>query len=413
MNWALYIQLSLMMFLQFAVWGAWSPVLASRLLGPLKMTGKQTGWIYGSIYIGCILAPLIGGQIVDRWVATQWFLAGAHLVGGVLLLVAARQRRFGSLLIVMLLYALAFAPTLALVFSLTFYHLKGIEDKAFGILLWGTIGWAVAGWGLSLWRRAKGSGEGGDCLVLAGLLSLAMGLYCLSLPHTPPAKQVSQLQAQSLPAEQGGKLAQTQPIQQAGELLPFLKKHTSFVIFLVVVFVLATQLQFFFLGTAPFLGELGVRGQSIPAVMAIAQVAQVGGTLALFFWMDPIKEMVGFGGMFMIGIALWLAMYAIYTFLPRRGPVILAQGLHGLAYTFVIWLGNFYVDHVAPPDIRASAQGLYTVVLFGFGFFLGTQFTGMVMDWHKIPGGTFRWRSIYLVPCVVLLLCLIAMTMVA
>ncbi len=393
MNWTLYLQLSLMMFLQFAVWGAWSPVLASRLLGPLKMSGKQTGWIYGSIYIGCIVSPLIAGQIADRWVATQWFLAGAHLAGGLLLLAAARQRRFGPLLVVMLLYALAFAPTLALIYSLSFFHLEKMKHLTFAVLVWGTIGWAVAGWGLTLWRRMKGSGEGADCLVLAGLLSLALGAYCFFLPHTPPS---------------GG----------TEELLPFLKAlrllgDGNFLIFLIVVFLLATQLQFFFLGTAPFLGELGVQGRSIPAVMTIAQVAQVGGTLTLFFWMTPIREAIGYGGMFMAGIAMWLAMYAIYTFLPRRGPVIVAQGLHGLAYTFVIWLGNFYVDHVAPPDIRGSAQGLYTMVLFGLGFFLGTQFTGLVMDHYKIPGGTFRWRSVYLVPCVITALCLAAMTLVA
>ena len=91
MSWQIYVQLSLMMFLQFAVWGAWSPVLASRLLGSLKMSGKQTGWIYGTIYLGCIISPLIAGQIADRWVATEYFLAAAHLVGGVLLLASARH----------------------------------------------------------------------------------------------------------------------------------------------------------------------------------------------------------------------------------------------------------------------------------------------------------------------------------
>ncbi len=86
MSWQVYVQLSLMMFLQFAVWGAWSPVLASRLLGPLQMSGKQTGWIDGTIYLGCIISPLIAGQIADRWMATQYFLAAAHLAGGVLTL---------------------------------------------------------------------------------------------------------------------------------------------------------------------------------------------------------------------------------------------------------------------------------------------------------------------------------------
>ena len=125
-----------MMFLQFAVWGAWSPVLASRLLGPLQMSGKQTGWIYGTIYLGCIISPLIAGQIADRWVATQHFLAVAHLTGGVLLLASSRQRRFPLLFGIMFLYALAFAPTLALVNSLMFAHLTDPANQSFGVLLW-------------------------------------------------------------------------------------------------------------------------------------------------------------------------------------------------------------------------------------------------------------------------------------
>ncbi len=87
MNWLLYIQLSVMMFLQYSIWGSWSPVLAARLLGPLKFSGKQTGWIYGTIFLGCIISPLIAGQLVDRWIPTQWFLSGAHIAGGVLIVI--------------------------------------------------------------------------------------------------------------------------------------------------------------------------------------------------------------------------------------------------------------------------------------------------------------------------------------
>ena len=384
MNWQLYLQLSLMMFIQFAVWGAWSPVLAARLLGPLKMSGKQTGWIYGSIYIGCIISPFIGGQIADRWVPTQYFLAAAHLAGGVLLLVAARQRRFGPLLAVMLLYALAFAPTLALIFSLMYRHLPQ-GSQAFLVLVWGTVGWAVAGWGLTLWRRVRGSGEGEDCLILAGLLSLVLGVYCFALPHTPPKLDVPLLEALSL-----------------------LNKG-NFLIYLVVLFLVATQLQFFFLGTAPYLMDLGLPGRQIPAAMTVAQVAQVGATLAIGYWMNAVNNQIVYYWPFIAGIAMWLAMYAIYALMPRRIPVILAQGLHGMAYTLAIWLGTYYVGKTAPPEMGGSAQGLNTVVIFGFGFFLGTQFTGIVMDKLKTPQGSFRWRPLFLVPCVLTLVCLIVM----
>jgi nucleoside transporter len=386
MDWLLYVQLSLMMFLQFAVWGAWSPVLAARLLGPLKMTGKQTGWIYGTVYLGCIVSPLIAGQIADRWIATQWFLSGSCLVGGVLLLVAARRRTFPGLFAVMGLYSLAFAPTLALTNSLMFSHLKDPATEAFGVMVWGVVAWVLVGWGLALWRRFKGTGEGGDCLVFAGLLSLALGGFCLFLPHTPPPGS-------------------------PGQALPFVKalgmlKDPNHLVFFLVSFVLASQLQFFFLGTAPYLGDLGVEGRNMPAVMTIAQVAQV---LAMAFLGARVLAGVGFRWTLTLGVVSWLAMYAAYALMRPRWLVILSQSLHGLAYAFFINVGFVYIEKVAPADIRGSAQGLYTVMLFGFGFFIGTQLTGAVMDRFKTAEGKFRWRPIFLVPCVLATGCALAL----
>lgn len=375
-----------MMFLQFAVWGAWSPVLAARLLGPLKMSGKQTGWIYGTVYLGCIISPLIAGQMVDRWIATQWFLAGAHLIGGVLLLVAAGRKTFRSLMVVMGLYSLAFAPTLALVNSLMFRHLARAGVSSFAVFVWGVVGWVLAGWGLALWRRLKGSGEGSDCLVLAGLLSLVLGAYCLTLPHTPaPGAE--------------------QPFTEALSLL----KQPNFLIFLVIGFVLATQLQFYFLGTARYLGDLGVKSTNMPAVMTIAQGAQILAMTFMAFYQTEVLASIGFRWVLTIGVLLWLAMYGAYAVGKPRLLVIASQALHGVAYTCFINVGFVYVNEVAPGKISNSAQGLYTVVLFGLGFFMGTQLTGMVMDQFGTADGKFRWRAIYLVPCGLVLACAVAL----
>jgi len=389
MDWPLYIKLSVMMFLQFAVWGAWSPVLAARLLGPLKMSGKQTGWIYGTVFLGCIISPLIAGQIADRWIATQWFLSGAHLVGGVLLLTAAGRERFRPLFVVMGLYGLAFAPTLALVNSLMFKHLSRAGDSSFAVFVWGVIGWVLVGWLLALWRRVKGSGKGGDCLILAGLLSLAMGVYCLFLPHTPaPGAE--------------------RPFVEALSLL----KNPNFLVFLAVGFVLATQLQFYFLGTARYLGDLGVRNRNVPAVMTIAQGAQVLAMVFMAFYQTAVLENIGFRWTLTAGVVMWLAMYGAYALGRPRLLVISSQALHGVAYAFFINLGFVYVDKLAPAEtskIASSAQGLYTVVMFGFGLFLGTQFTGIVMDRFTTAEGRFRWRAIYLVPCLLTLVCAIVL----
>ena len=388
MTWPLYLRLSAMMFLQFAVWGAWSPVLAARLLGPLKMSGKQTGWIYGTIYLGAIVSPLIAGQVADRWIATEWFLAAAHLVGGVLLIVAAGRRTFWPLFVVMGLYALTFAPTLALVNSLMFSHLTDPASQAFGVMVWGVIAWVLVGWLLSAWRRAKGAGEGSDCLVLAGVLALAMGAYCFTLPHTPPPGAPD-------------------------DVLPFVKalrmcSDTHFLIFLIVAFVVATQLQFYFLGTAQYLGDLGVEAKNVPAVMTIAQAAQVLASAVMAFYGAQVLGALGFRWTLAGGVALWLLMYGAFALTQPRGLVIASQALHGFAYAFFINVGFIYVNEAAPKDIVGSAQALLTVVLYGFGLFLGTQFTGVVMDRFSSEG-KFRWRPIFLVPCVLTLACVVVL----
>jgi nucleoside transporter len=391
MDWALYVRLSVMTFLQFAIWGAWSPVLAARLFGPLKFSGRQVGWIYGTMYLGCIVSPLIGGLVTDRWVATQWFLAAAHLVGGVLLLLAARKTTFRGLFAVMLLYALAFAPTISLGASLTFRHLAQTGATFFAVSVWGVVAWVLAGWGLAAWRRAKGTGDGSDCLRLAGALSVLLALYCLSLPNTPPGA--------------------------TGDVLPFVKafsllQRPDFLVFLIVAFFLATQLQFYFLGTAPYLGELGVASQNMPAVMSIAQAAQVGASILVAIFEVKMLSL-GFYWPLAAGILGWLVLYAAYAAMRPRWLVIASQSLHGVAYALFIGIGYIYVDRAAKEasggsaDFSGSAQGLFAMVLFGLGFFLGTQFTGVVMDWLKVDG-KFRWRPIFLVPCGVTLACVIA-----
>jgi nucleoside transporter len=386
MTTSLYIRLSVMMFLQFAIWGAWSPVLAARLLGPLRMSGKQTGWIYGTIYLGAIIAPLIAGQVADRWIATEWFLTAAHLVGGVLLLIAARQKTFWALFAVMGLYALTFAPTLALVNSLMFSHLTNPKEQAFGVMVWGVVAWVLVGWLLAAWRRAKGSGDGSDCLVLAGVLALAMGIYSLTLPHTPPPGA-------------------------PGDALPFVKAFrmchdANFVVFLIVAFVVATQLQFYFLGTAQYLGDLGVEARNVPAVMTIAQAAQVLASLFMAVCGAWVLGTIGFRWTMAAGVAFWLLMYGLYALLRPRGLIVASQAFHGLAYQFFISVGFVYVNQTAPKDIVGSAQALLTVVLFGFGLFVGTQFTGVVMDRLAVEG-KFRWRPIFLVPCLLTLVCVV------
>jgi nucleoside transporter len=380
--WTLYISLSVMMFLQYAAWGSWAPVLAGRLMGPLKMSGKQTGWIYGTLFLASIVMPLLAGQIVDRWVATQWYLAGAHLAAGLLMLLASRQRRFVPMMFVMGAYSLAFSATIPLTTSLLFAHVGKLgEGITFWVFVWIPVGWTLAGLGLTAWRRrAKKQSEGQDCLILAGMVSIVMAAFCMILPNTPPK----------------GTSPDAVPFLDALSLL----KEPQFLLFMVISLLVTMQLQFYFLGTAPFLEHVGVSHKNVPAAMSIAQIAQIVAMLLL----GVVLAGMGYRWLFVLGIMLWVVMYLCYAAEKPRWLVVSSMALHGLAYTFFINLGWLYVDDVAPKDIAASAQGLLAVVTTGLGMFLGTQYTGVVMDRLK-RGETFRWRTIFLVPCAVLLIC--------
>lgn len=385
MDWQLYLKLSVMMFLEFAIWGAWAPVLASHLIGTLKMSGKQTGWIYAMLWLGCIVSPFIGGQIADRWVATEYFLSFVHLIGGVVLLLAAGRKKFWNLLGLMGIYSLLFAPTLALVNSLMFSHLTDSDTQAGKIRVWGTIGWIVAGLGLALWRRlGKLKVRGSDALVLAGFLSLIMGIFCFFLPHTPP------------PAEPGNPLA----FMEAFKMLT----DTNFLIFLIISFVVTTELQFYYVPTAPFLEDIGVQRNNVSAVMTIAQFAEIIGMAVLLPLLLP---KLGFRWILVVGVIAWPLRYMIFAMMRPVWLVISSLSFHGLGYTFFFFVGQMYVDKVAPPDIRGSAQALIAVVTLGLGNFIGTQITGIVLDYFK-KDGRFQWRPIFLVPCALTIACALA-----
>ena len=381
----LYFLLSRMISFAFLIWGAWSPVLASRLLGTLKMSGKQLGWIYGVMPLACIIVPLAAGQIVDKWCPTQWYLGTAHLAGAVFLFIAARAKRFWPMFIAMGLYAVCFAPTLALVNSLAFAHIPNPEVNYFRVRVWGSISWVVAGLLLTAWRRSgKWQVVHSDCLILAGIFSLIMGIYCFFLPHTPPA-------------------------HKDGAVFPFLQaismlKDTNFLLFLIISFVVTTQLQFYFLGTSRFLEDIGTPNASIPGLMSIAQAAQI---VAMAVILPLIFRRMGYQWTLAIATLTWIVMFMTYARMKPRSAIIASMALHGLAYAFFFDAGFLYMERVAPPEIRGSAQALYTTVTQGLGLFVGTWITGAVMDRFRSAEG-FDWRRIFLVPCFLLIVCMLA-----
>src|SRR5436190_5880757 len=146
------IPLAAMMFLEYAVWGAWMPILGATLTTRLHASGTQVGHVYLMIWAACILTPFIGGQLVDRYMPSQIFLGIAHLLGAAAAWMAANQTSVTGLMLWMGVWSLLFAPTLGITNSISFHHLNRpgtseVErDRDFSIVRTaGTFGWIVAG----------------------------------------------------------------------------------------------------------------------------------------------------------------------------------------------------------------------------------------------------------------------------
>lgn len=380
----LYVQLSLIMFFEFAIWGAWAPVLAARCLGPLGMSGKQTGWIYATLPLASMITPLVAGWLSDTYVDAKWLMAGCHLAGALLLFVAARQQKFGGLFAVMFGWSLCYSATLPLVNKILFAHNEAGHFGPGVVFIWAPVAWAMVGYllaGLRNLRKVQGGGS--DCLVLAGVVSLIMFASCLIQPQTIFEKGFNVLDAL--------------------ELL----KIPSFAVFMAVTLVVAGMQQFYFLGSAPFMQSIGIQGKNVSAVMAIAQVVQAAAT---FFLLDRFFGVTNESGVFesgtlgptltlAIGSLCWAVLFLAYVWSKSPGLIIPIQAFHGLAYVFLIIGGQVYTGTIAPKGMTGAAQGLIFFVQAGLSLFLCTQLAGFIMDKCSVDG-KFQWSKIFAVPLV-------------
>ena len=383
-------RLGVMMFLQYAIWGAWTPVLSDYLKNTLGFSGAQFSLIYSLLPLATIIAPFIGGQVADRYFASQKVVAWLQLAGGVFLILIATTTAYGTMVWLMLAYCLLYAPTLALTNSIAFINLQNSELEFGKIRVWGTIGWIAAGYLLTLWRIGAQSASGlafkGDMLLLAGIFSLIMGVQSFSLPHTPPRKEGMKPWA----------------FLEALKML----KEKNFLIFALISFVVATELQFYYVLTSPFLtsAQIGVSQKYVGLVMTIAQVAEI---FVMAFMLSWALKKFGMRRTLVLGILAWPIRYIIFVIGQPSWLVVASLALHGFCYVFFFTAAYIYVDNVAPKDIRASAQGLIATIILGFGNFVGSLFSGWIQQLFT-KEGVADWRSTFLVPTVLTLLCLVA-----
>ena len=387
LNFSKNSRLGVMMFLQYALWGAWLPVTARYLSatiseGGLGFTGSEIGMILGLAgSIGAIAAPFIAGQIADRYFSTERVLAILVTAGGAVKWITAYQTEYGAWLILSILYSVLYMPTLALSNSITFSHIDDQENNFPKIRVWGTIGWIVASWVFPMiWLQqnlhfqwmppfivgsevANVTSRLADALKFSGLISLSYGAFCFLLPHTPPKRNAVE------------KLA----FKKAFELF----KEASFTILVVASLAVSVIHQIYFLQTGPFLSHIGILDSQIGPAMTIGQFAEIITMAYLGFFLKRL----GFHKVISIGIAAYCIRYAIFgtEFFPVWVMVI-SQAFHGFCYAFFFAAAYIYVDKIADEDVRHSAQTVFGIIILGGGPVIGGWLSGYLQNVYTVNG---------------------------
>jgi nucleoside transporter len=368
------LKLSALMFLQYFVWGAWYVTMGTWLGQTLHFSGEQIGLAAGTTALAAMISPFFVGMIADRFLATERILAALHVIGGAVLLAASMQTTFGAFYIVLLVYTLCYMPTLALSNSISFRQMADPGREFPRIRVLGTIGWIVAG----LIIGTLGLEATATPMRLAAGASVALGLFCLALPHTPPhitgrvrLRDVLGLDALKLLGDR------------------------SFAIFVLGSFLICIPLQFYYAFANPFLNELNVTNAA--GKMTLGQMSEIFFMLVMpwFFRRLGVKYML------LVGMAAWTARYALFAYGNNADLVWMLYGgilLHGICYDFFFVTGQIYVDRKAPSDLRAAAQGFIAFVTLGVGMFIGSWASGRVVDAFRVGASAHDWRGIWLVP---------------
>jgi nucleoside transporter len=388
------IRLSVMMFLQYAIWGAWLPFLWSFLAGHRHMEADQIGSMFAAGAVGAIFGPFIAGQIADRWLATEKLLAIQHFLGACLIWQLAKIENYDTFLWFSVAYGFMYAPTMALTNSLAFHHLVD-RDREFGrVRLWGTFGWIVVGLAMGQWllhAHAEDVVAGkADAFRLSAILGFAMSAYCLTLPHTPPSRGKQRF--------------------ATWEALREIAKQPLVTLFLITVPVSCIH-QFYFVHTESFLGTRqaeapafmqAVFGAGGGGLMTIGQMSEVLvlGAITLFAKRFSRKTLLAVG---LLAYAARMALFAYVDVLPFPPMLTLVAGLllHGPIFGCFIFLAFMIVDEETTADVRASAQSLYNLVIVGVGVIVGSLLAGEVAKWAKLPdsdGGGLDYARLFSVP---------------
>ncbi len=341
------VKLSLMMFLQFFIWGSWFTTLFLVLIKVDLAT--VIGKSYSTAPIAAMVAPLFLGLVADRFFSSEKVMGVLMLMGGILMLMvpAAIAKGNGSLVVWLFTgHMLCYMPTLGLGNTIAFTNLpRAVFPK---VRVWGTIGWIVAGLvvGFLNWSDSI------NLFKMAGWSAVALGVFCFALPNTPPPSA-------------------GQPVNLRALLMLdafVLLKKVPFLVFIICSTLICIPLAYYYANASVFLGNMGF--EQVASAMTIGQMSEIFFMLLIPFFFRKL----GVKWMILIGMGAWVARYLLFSLgAPDQVAWMLFLGiaLHGICYDFFFVTGFMYTDRVAPESVRGQAQSMLVFFTQGLGMFCG------------------------------------------
>jgi len=371
-------RLFLMMVLQLAVWGAWAPKLFPYM-GMLHFTAWQQSLVGSCWGLAAVLGIFFSNQFADRNFSAERFMAGSHLIGGLALLACAFITSFWPFFAAYLVFSLVYVPTLSVSNAIAFANLKDGAKDFGAIRMGGTVGWILVSWPFIFLLSAKAGPEQVRLIfVVAALVSFALAAYSLTLPHTPPKTD----------AKGADPLAWREAIKLLG--VPFVA-----VLFLVTFIDSVIHNGYFVMADAFLTNRVGIAGNLSMVVLSLGQFAEI----VTMFILGGVLARLGWKTTMIIGVLAHGARFAVFALFPDSLPTILTvQLLHGVCYAFFFATVYIFVDAAFPHDVRASAQGLFNLLILGVGNVAASfLFPALMAKWTD-AAGVVDYRTLFMVP---------------
>jgi MFS transporter, NHS family, xanthosine permease len=389
----LKFRLTLMNFLQYAIWGAWLISLGAYLGGSLKFEGFQIGSFFATMGIASLFMPGIMGIIADRWIPAQKLLGICHFLAAIFLVFAAPQTDYKTLYTLILCSVMFYMPTIALSNSVAYSVLtKGgfniVKDFP-RIRVWGTVGFIFSMILVDLLGFAQSSYQ----LYMSAGLGFVLSIYSFTLPTCSVSTAVEKKSW----------------VDYMGLRAFALFKQKKMAIFFLFSMMLGMSLQITnafgndyltnFFGKNPlYKGTFGVEHANI--LISLSQLSETLCILLIPFFLRKF----GIKKVMLISMVAWVLRFGLLgTGNPGGGVwmLVLSMIVYGVAFDFFNISGSLFVENETDSSIRSSAQGVFMIMTNGFGAFIGSYVAGWIVDKSGWPNSWFIFAGYSLVVTIV------------